>query len=342
MEQYLEYGNEGIDCKGIKWERAKLNKNNKDITGQKHSQLLALFKVKIDQNTQCAPWLCLCDCGNLVVTRISSILNGHTKSCGHLQQQTQFQSLDIKIGQKYGYLTVIEKMNFPKSRNSMWLCQCECGNMTIVTGHCLVAGITKSCGCWQKEIRSIAHTKDITGQTFGLLTAESRLNERDKNGKGTFLWLCKCQCGNKCIASLDSLIQGNKMSCGCLKTSFGEYKIQEILDNHNIKYEREKTFSTCIFPESQKTARFDFYLPDYNTIIEYDGEQHFTYKDEVGWNNKDNFIETRRRDLFKNQWCEENHIILKRIPYTQKNIIFEDIMSDKYIFKESYYENYNV
>lgn len=54
---------------------------------------------------------------------------------------------DIKdeTGNKYGKLTVI---SFHHSKNkAYWLCSCECGNKTIVSGDKLRRGYTKSCGC---------------------------------------------------------------------------------------------------------------------------------------------------------------------------------------------------
>jgi hypothetical protein len=40
----------------------------------------------------------------------------------------------------------------------------------------------------------------------------------------------------------------------------------------------------------------------------------------------------------KNNWCKQNNITLKRIPYTVKEITLDDILGDKYIFEESYEE----
>lgn len=47
----------------------------------------------------------------------------------------------------------------------------------------------------------------------------------------------------------------------------------------NVSFEKEKTFIDCVNPKTNFLLRFDFYLPDYNIIIEYDGEQHFKYND---------------------------------------------------------------
>lgn len=52
--------------------------------------------------------------------------------------------------------------------------------------------------------------------------------------------------------------------------------IQSILDNLNINYETQWTDNyLCINPETGKSLKFDFYLIDYNTVIEYDGEGHY-------------------------------------------------------------------
>lgn len=56
------------------------------------------------------------------------------------------------IGQKFGRLTVLSYYGKNKSRNSLWVCQCECGNITkpIINSH-LTRGDVRSCGCLEKE-----------------------------------------------------------------------------------------------------------------------------------------------------------------------------------------------
>lgn len=62
-------------------------------------------------------------------------------------------------GQRFGRLTVIEKAEdyiSPKGHhNTQWLCQCDCGNKTVVTTNRLRSGETKSCGCYLKEKRQL-------------------------------------------------------------------------------------------------------------------------------------------------------------------------------------------
>lgn len=61
------------------------------------------------------------------------------------------QPLDL-VGQKFGRLTVLERTENNKWGQSRWLCQCDCGNKTIVSGIDLNRGHTKSCGCYNLEL----------------------------------------------------------------------------------------------------------------------------------------------------------------------------------------------
>lgn len=71
-----------------------------------------------------------------------------------------FQDL---TGKKFGRLTAI-KRDFTKKRTA-WLCKCECGNTKIVTSTHLKSGLTKSCGCLQKERAIEAKTKHKQSST---------------------------------------------------------------------------------------------------------------------------------------------------------------------------------
>lgn len=51
-----------------------------------------------------------------------------------------------KTGEVYGRLKVVEFKGI-KNRHAMWLCQCECGNLVIVSSGNLVSGNTRTCGC---------------------------------------------------------------------------------------------------------------------------------------------------------------------------------------------------
>lgn len=96
----------------------------------------------------------------------------------------------------------------------------------------------------------------------------------------------------------------------------------------------KKTFNSCRFPETNRLGYFDFYINN-QFLLEYDGPQHFSYS-ESGWDNLDYFLNITKKDNFKNKWCKENNIPLKRIPYWKlKNLTIEDIMGDNFLLKEN-------
>ena len=92
--------------------------------------------------------------------------------------------------------------------------------------------------------------------------------------------------------------------------SKGAKKIENILLLKNIDYKKEYRFEDCKF---KHTLPFDFYLPQYNICIEFDGKQHYEIVDYFG--GLDGFIDTKIRDTIKNIYCQQNNIKLIRIPY---------------------------
>lgn len=55
-------------------------------------------------------------------------------------------------GQKFGRLTVIERVENNKWGGAQWLCNCSCKKQIITTGDRLIRVVTKSCGCLRKEL----------------------------------------------------------------------------------------------------------------------------------------------------------------------------------------------
>src|SRR5262245_49738273 len=52
-----------------------------DITGQRFGRLLVLYKIGKNKHNLTL-WLCQCDCSKTIVTDVSSLRTGNTKSCG--------------------------------------------------------------------------------------------------------------------------------------------------------------------------------------------------------------------------------------------------------------------
>lgn len=134
----------------------------------------------------------------------------------------------------------------------------------------------------------------------------------------------RCPKGHLYEAKLHDFYIGNR--CPKCRESKGERKVREFLKTQNLKYIEQYKFEDC---KAQTFLPFDFYLPDYNCCIEYDGKQH--YKPSSFYGGVDSFIGAKVRDTIKNIYCEQNNIKLIRIPYWDyKNI--EKILN-KELFK---------
>ena len=124
----------------------------------------------------------------------------------------------------------------------------------------------------------------------------------------------KCK---KCNSIFSQKIINHLDGYGCpfCSASKGERKVQYILEKNNINFEYQK-----IIKENKKIKFiFDFYLPEYNLAIEYDGEPH--YQEVKFYGGVKGLKERQDRDKLKNQYCKENNIDLLRIPYWEYNNI---------------------
>ena len=118
-------------------------------------------------------------------------------------------------------------------------------------------------------------------------------------------WVCECECGNIVLLTKQEIVT-HGCSRACL-ASRGEVCAADLFNELGIKYQVQKKFKDF-------DLRFDFYLPDYNIIIECDGAQHFrTLNNE--WNSKTKLQETRDRDNRKKEYCKKHGIMLLQIPF---------------------------
>ena len=97
----------------------------------------------------------------------------------------------------------------------------------------------------------------------------------------------------------------NKSGCPICKESKGEKSIRTFLTNKNIKFIKQHTFKDC---KNIKPLPFDFYLPDHNTCVEYNGEQH--YKSFKFFGGYEKLVKTQKNDNLKLEYCKTNNINL--------------------------------
>lgn len=110
-----------------------------------------------------------------------------------------------------------------------------------------------------------------------------------------------------------SILQGH--GCPKCNESKGEKQITLWLEQNKMINIPQKRFSDCC---DAKPLPFDFYIPDLNVCIEYQGEQHYRPVNFGGISDEDaykNFITTQHHDEIKRNYCMKNNIELICIPY---------------------------
>ena len=119
-----------------------------------------------------------------------------------------------------------------------------------------------------------------------------------------------------------------------MKTSSLEEHIIKILQKEKIKFQREKTYPDLKFGY----YRFDFFLPQYNLLIEVDGAQHYKFS-KIFHKKRQDFLKAQERDRRKNAYALSHNIPLYRIPYFEiENInTFQDILQDKFLVKDKWH-----
>ena len=137
--------------------------------------------------------------------------------------------------------------------------------------------------------------------------------------KMTVSFVCKAHraYGVQCN-SLDKIKRGQ--GCRLCSASTGETMVSSILKEKNIEYEFQKKFDGLV-GEGRGQLSYDFYLPKYNTLIEYQGQQHYMIVD--AFHATDRTLKKQiHHDNLKREYAKENNISLIEVPYwlTRKKV----------------------
>ncbi|MGL6106012.1 MAG: hypothetical protein ACRC03_07820, partial [Romboutsia sp.] len=149
---------------------------------------------------------------------------------------------DENIGQRFGKLVIIERIQNSKDSRKVYKCKCDCGNITEVKLKYLYNGDTRSCGCYkdfkkyQEKNYNEAYNK--VGEKHGLLTIVDI--EIAKNKK-YYKMVCNCECGNIVKRAYGSLLRYEIPSCGCYAREMSSIRMCENILSH-FKSNRNKSW----------------------------------------------------------------------------------------------------
>lgn len=146
----------------------------------------------------------------------------------------------------------------------------------------------------------------------------------------------KVRCNNcgfiRNVKPINLLKSGSCPKCS-QRNSLGENKIEQWLNEHNIKFEHQKYFREWDIG----IHYFDFYIPEYNLIIEFHGRQHYEYV-EYFHKSVEMFEYRQEKDLQKKNTALKNGLNYLSIKYTVRDnldLLLPQIFSSTTILKES-------
>lgn len=211
------------------------------------------------------------------------------------------------------------------------------GDEGVIKCECAVCGYH-----WETSARSLkngsgCHTCGlINSQAARLKTNEQFLTELEEAnadieamepymGYHTFMRF-RCKIDNCEWVTTPASILGKKSSCPSCRTYSNETKLKNILTEYGFTVWCQYRYDDCrdIHP-----MPFDLYLPDYNVLIEYDGEGHyFPIQFRKGKDTAEAMLErTKRHDAMKTAYCEQHGIPLIRVPYYERNNMEDFILT---------------
>ena len=231
-----------------------------------------------------------------------------------------------KHGRKYDYTKTI----YVNSREFVLITCFEHGDFSIKAGNHLTGQ-----GCFECGVIKRADGRRDTKEDFVKKANEIHNNRYDYTstvyeGSHTKVVIICPDCGPFMQKPSDHL--GSKSGCPlCVDqlNSRGIKKIESYLVANNLKFEREKTFSSLKSTKAgNKSLRFDFYVQDFKLLIEFDGMQHF--KPIAKWGGEKTYQALQENDARKNNWAALEDFKLIRIKYTEEDMI-EKILSDQFL-----------
>lgn len=137
--------------------------------------------------------------------------------------------------------------------------------------------------------------------------------------KSSYKSIIKCPIHGNFNQSPNNHLKGK--GCPKCKSSKGELNIRKFLTDNNCLFIEQHTFNDCTNIKTNRKLVFDFYLPEHNICIEFDGEQHYkpkSFGSNQSYDTKINNLKLiQSRDKLKDEYCQNNNIRLIRITYKQ-------------------------
>lgn len=291
------------------------------LNGYKTKILSDTYNKNIDE------LLCLCECGKLFKT-----------TWNHINCANKFTCTECGIKKRADKRKIsIENMKELCLKHNLELVENEyIDSKNIVVkdkdGYFYRTTITtiRNNGKMCKFHKLNPHTLENMKLFIKLNNIPISINDNDFNNKNfsvrnTYIPIYCSECGNTFNATWSQITLNKRYRCeDCSKKqSYLSVTVEDYLKEKNIKYEKEYRFNEC---KDKRCLPFDFYLNDYNTVIEVQGEQHYYENDMFS----QTLEERKEIDKIKKDYCLNNNIIYIEIPFSKirKNEKYKEIINN--------------
>lgn len=129
---------------------------------------------------------------------------------------------------------------------------------------------------------------------------------------------CICPLHGEFYMSLHRIYSGNCCpECDGGGESVGERNVRRYLQSKGIKFEQEYRIEDKKYFDT--FARVDFYLPDLNTMIEFQGEQHYKIANKAITHGSRKWQSQKKRDNHLRRYAADHNVRLIEVPYTYRS-----------------------
>jgi len=273
----------------------------------------------------------LCRCGNIFSKSLSNFKKGQYV-CNKCSKKEQIKTFlypyedirnFIEFYSNSDCVLLTEEKDYVNTNNKIKI-RCKCGNVFETKFQSFLHKTKRQCNECGDILRADGSRLpyDFVKNFIENIKGYKLLSDTYINS-GTKLEV-QCDKGHIYEVIWEDIQKGNR--CPFCKETRGEKRIEEYLSLNNVQLKIEKIFLDCRYIQP---LRFDFYLPEHNVLIEYQGKQHYFPVDFAGkgeeWANEQ-FKINQIKDQIKRDYCNNNNIKLLEIPYWDFDNI-EDILS---------------
>jgi len=255
----------------------------------------------------------------------NELLRKRRKGCKYCGRQSQSKSMSTTHEQ------FMERFNQSKAFGTISILGKYTGANNNIDVYCEIHkyhykanpySLLKCSGCFKCKIDNHGGLVRMTNDEY-----DNRIFAINQNIKRVDDYICRrTKIKHKClVCEHEWLVKpGNTLKgrgCPECSESHLERSVSNYLRNNNILYSVQKQFDDC---RNINPLKFDFYLSDFNILIETNGRQHYEPVEYFG--GEEDFKKQHQRDQIKRDYCKKQNIKLIEIPYWDANNI-DDILA---------------